>query len=97
MSAGVVHAQNFLDADSEAMKRIYTSVSGLGWVTFEYFSKLLGVPGVKVDTMIARFVDSALVASCFRVVNNCGARTLVVDEYSSLQRGKTVSYFEHAI
>lgn len=38
----------------------FTHTPGVGQVTFDYFLVLLGVPGVKADTMIRAFVDEAL-------------------------------------
>lgn len=38
----------------------YTSVQGLGWVTFSYFAMLLGVPGFKADVHICDYVASAV-------------------------------------
>lgn len=40
------------------MQSAWTSVPGLGKVTFEYFAMLLGEPGVKADVMIRRFVGA---------------------------------------
>ena len=42
-----------------AQKRAWTGTVGLGWITWEYFTMLLGHPGVKADTMINRFVSDA--------------------------------------
>ena len=49
-----------IDVRSETQKHAWTGTVGLGWVTWEYFTMLLGHPGVKADTMIIRFVASAL-------------------------------------
>lgn len=56
---GVAHADN-LDTRNSEQKRAYTSVHGLGAVTWEYFGMLLGKPGVKADTWICRFVERAI-------------------------------------
>ena len=40
-------------------KATYTTVLGLGSVTWEYFLMLLGIPGVKADVHIRRFVERA--------------------------------------
>ncbi|WP_458116560.1 hypothetical protein [Arthrobacter sp. D2-10] len=56
---GVRHADQ-LDPKDSIHKRAYTSVHGLGHVTWEYFGMLLGKPGVKADTWIQRFVGRAL-------------------------------------
>jgi len=97
IAAGIVHARGLLDADRYAMKRTYTSVRGLGWVTFEYFTMLLGIPGVKADTMITRFVNNALAAAELEPVGPHAARDLVIAAYDSLGKGETLSSFEHAI
>lgn len=54
VTAGVTHAA---DLDPDAHKRAYTSVHGLGKVTWEYFTMLLGKPGVKADTWVTRWVS----------------------------------------
>lgn len=97
IAAGVFHAQGFLDADKKEMKRIYTRVRGLGWVTFEYFSMLLGIPGVKADTMITRFVNNALISASLAKVDDRQARALIVEAHNETKRGKTLTHFEHAI
>lgn len=66
----VFAARNFVDVRARhsgdinprdpAQKRAYVEVRGLGPVTWEYFSMLLGMPGVKADTWITRFVSDAL-------------------------------------
>lgn len=38
----------------------YQSIPGLGKVTWTYLMMLLGVPGVKADTWVCRFVNDAL-------------------------------------
>lgn len=43
-----------------AQKRAWIGTVGLGWVTWEYFTMLLGHPGVKADRMINRFVSHAV-------------------------------------
>lgn len=59
VDAGVSHSDQ-VDVSSDAQKRSWTGTVGLGWVTWEYFTMLLGHPGVKADTMINRFVSQAL-------------------------------------
>lgn len=56
---GVRHAAD-LDPDSVIHRRCYTSVRGLGPVTWEYFCMLLGAEGVKPDRWIVRFVNEAI-------------------------------------
>ncbi len=60
MAIGVNNAEEFHGLDPATAKRVYTGVQGLGYVTFEYFTMLLGIPGVKVDIMIKRFITEAL-------------------------------------
>ena len=60
VAIGVSSADDFRDLDPATAKRIYTDVQGLGYVTFEYFTMLLGTPGVKTDVMIKRFITEAL-------------------------------------
>lgn len=44
----------------EDHRRAYTGVHGLGGVTWEYFTMLLGHPGIKADTWITRWVSDAV-------------------------------------
>lgn len=55
--AGVERAAELRPAEH---KSAYTSVRGLGWVTWNYFTMLLGVPGIKPDTWIASWVAEAI-------------------------------------
>ncbi|QCW49533.1 hypothetical protein FE634_02285 [Nocardioides dongxiaopingii] len=59
VDAGVVSASD-VEADRPAHKLAWTGTVGLGWVTWEYFTMLLGHPGVKADTMVNRFVSKAI-------------------------------------
>ncbi|WP_141236328.1 hypothetical protein [Brevibacterium casei] len=97
IAAGIIHARDFLEADAHEMKRTYTSVRGLGWVTFEYFTMLLGVPGVKADTMITRFVNNALIAANIEPVGSHSAREIVVDTFDKSGRNGSLSAFENAL
>lgn len=97
MAHGVIQAEDFLASDPAEMKRVYTQVRGLGWVTFEYFSMLLGRPGVKADTMITRFVNNALVQAGLPNVDRHVARDLVIASRDQLGLGESLSHFEHAI
>jgi hypothetical protein len=48
-------------SDASGLRRAFVeSTPGVGKVTFDYFLVLLGVPGIKADTMIRAFVDEAL-------------------------------------
>lgn len=97
VAAGIVHAGDLLEADTHSMKATYTSVRGLGWVTFEYFTMLLGVPGVKADTMITRFVNNTLAAADVDPVGPHAARDLVIAAYERSGKGETLSAFENAL
>ena len=58
-TAGVVRAD---ELSPEVHRRAYTQVRGLGGVTWEYFTMLLGHPGIKADRWITRWVSNAVVA-----------------------------------
>ena len=79
------------------MKKAYTSVLGLGPVTFEYFLMLLGVPGVKADRMILRFVSRAV----GEPLDEPEVLQLVKDAHTELLAREIVDCslieFEHAI
>lgn len=96
-AADVNTAEHFRDFDRVQAKKIYTGVRGLGSETFEYFSMLLGIPGVKVDVMIKRFVATALDAAGLDDVNPASARQLIEDAYERTQWGETLTHFDHAI
>lgn len=49
-----------LEPNNPNHRNLYTGVKGLGPVTWEYFTMLLGHPGVKSDTWIGRFVAEAI-------------------------------------
>lgn len=97
--AGVVTADDFLTRDAAGLRNIYTGVRGLGPETFEYFSMLLGRPGVKADRMIVRFVHDAL----DRDASPAEARELVTAAYEQLSAepehgfGETLTHFEHGL
>jgi hypothetical protein len=59
VDADVKHAAD-LDPRDASHKKAYTSVHGLGPITWVYFGMCLGKPGVKADTWITRFVDDAV-------------------------------------
>ncbi len=79
------------------MKHAYTNVMGLDPVTFEYFSMLLGIPGVKADTMIIRYVNTALRAAGQETVTGSVARILIIEAFITLRKGETLTHFEHAL
>lgn len=78
-------------------KHAYTSVHGLGWVTYEYFTMLLGQPGIKTDTMIRRFVDTALTQQGLSTVDAHIARQLVETVHASERPHIGLHEFDHAI
>lgn len=55
---GVRHAADVTGEDEQ--RRAWSSVPGLGWVSWSYFLMLLGNPGVKADVMVTRFVTATL-------------------------------------
>ena len=64
LSVGVDHATDLVDPDKRAAAAdAYSSVPGLGWVTFDYLLSLLGHPTVKADSMIEAFVAEAVGSS----------------------------------
>lgn len=95
----MVTARDFLTRDVAEVRRIYTGVRGLGPETFEYFSMLLGRPGVKADRMIVRFVHDTL----GRDVSSAEARSLVTAAHAQLSTepehefGETLTHFEHRL
>ena len=97
VESGVRTANDFRSRDIADTKSIYTSGRGLGWVTFEYFAMHLGVPGVKADTMIVRFVNRALEAEGLDHVRARDARALVVAAHEETGRGESLMHFDHAL
>lgn len=97
---GIVSAEDleaFRTSSEDNGKKLmsaYTGPVGLGKVTFEYFLMLLGVPGVKADRMINRFVERSL-------GTDKGAREQIIAAHEEWlkQDGNTASLieFEHAI
>ncbi|SDT59168.1 hypothetical protein SAMN04489743_3795 [Pseudarthrobacter equi] len=59
LSAGVTLPEH-LNPASDAHRKLYTGVSGLGIVTWEYLTMLLSHDGVKADTWITEFVGRAI-------------------------------------
>jgi len=75
----------------ETQKKAYTSVKGLGWVTWEYFGMLLGRPGVKAD----RWVIQAVTNGVGRPVTAREARTIVLQ--TAADTGHDPTRLEHAL
>lgn len=93
----VATAAQARDTAPETLKRAYTSVLGLGWITSEYFHMLLGTPGVKADAMVERFVNAALADAKLNKVDNRTARELLIATHTHDPRGADLTAFEHAI
>ncbi|WP_218221842.1 hypothetical protein [Nesterenkonia sp. Act20] len=94
----IVRAADFTAGRREDARRAYTGVHGLGKVTFTYFAMHLGVPGVKADSLLTRFVarhaygDESLKSASNQVV------ALVNQAYESRpQIAETLTHFEHAL
>ena len=59
VQAGVSSHDGF-DANDQQQKKLWLGIGGLGFATWHYTGMLLGHPSVKADTMICRFVATAL-------------------------------------
>ena len=90
LAVGVKSAAD-LDPQNPVQKKAYTSVHGLGWVTWEYFGMLLGKPGIKADRWIVRFVNRAL----DREVTAAEAKALLIEAAAELEA--TPTELDHAI
>lgn len=66
-------------------------------MTFDYFLMLLGNPGVKADTMITRFVNSALAEAGIAAVTPKAAGELVKAAFADTPPGADLTYYEHTI
>ena len=82
----------------QAVRAAYTGVHGLGKVTFEYLMMLVGVPGVKSDVMVRRFVAQALGED---EVSSERAHALVVGAHDELRHRarftQNLTAFDHGI
>lgn len=87
---GVLRAEH-VNAEDVDQSQAWTSVQGLGPVTWKYFAMLLGAPGVKADTWIIRFVSDAV----GRSVNAKTAERLVKAAADRLETSPTE--LDHAI
>lgn len=90
LDVGVRHAADLAEPTLDH-KRAYTNVNGLGSVTWEYLLMLLGVPGVKADTWIVRFVNETL----GRPVSSAEARTVLLA--AAKEVGVSTSALDHSI
>lgn len=91
VDVGVLAADDVDPADPR-QKRAYTSVRGLGWITWEYFGMLLGRPGVKADRWVVQAVSKGVRR---RPVTPTVARDVVLGTASALDRSPTA--LEHAL
>lgn len=89
VAVGVRHASDVTDADAERVA--WCSVHGLGEVTWSYVLMLLGVPGVKADVMVRRFVGRTI----GRYPSAAEARALVMAAAADLNVNPTD--LDHAI
>lgn len=88
-------------ADLQPLSRLhkdaYKRVKGLGDVTYEYFTMLLGQPGIKTDRMIQGFVDAALKEQQLPPVSAEIARGIVEAVQAAERPNVELHKFDHAI
>ncbi|TLM82669.1 hypothetical protein FDW83_11995 [Pseudarthrobacter sp. NamE2] len=89
-SVGITEPEH-LNPHNDSHRKLYTSVSGLGPVTWEYLTMLLNHDGVKADTWITAFVGRALL----RQVSSKEAGLLVKEAADKLGVAKRT--LDHAI
>lgn len=94
---GSTTEQEAIDARVDQIRKQYTKVRGLGDVTAEYFTMLLGIPGVKADTMVLKFVNGSLKAAGLKRVNRERARELMGEAFHASDRTTSLTHFDHAI
>jgi hypothetical protein len=87
--AGARHAADINDRDE--LRRAWCSIKGLSDVTWAYVLMLLGLEGVKADTMVRRFVSDAV----GHPATGEAARSLVTEAAEVL--GVGVTRLDHAI
>lgn len=78
-------------------RKAYTDVKGLGDVTYEYFTMLLGNPGIKADRMIRGFVDAALKKQQLAPVSAEAAWRIVKAVQAAERPDVKLQKFDHAI
>ena len=97
LAAGVTCAA---DLDPETHRRAYTRVHGLGGVTWEYLTMLLGHSGIKADTWVTRWVSEAVGAT---QLSNRDAHDLLAEAARELGIGSNdpevpgLTQLDHAI
>lgn len=93
-----VYTAAVYDHHNEAHRRAYTSVHGLGKVTYNYLGMLLGYPDVKPDTWIIaavqRVADSAGIG--IKVDANVACE-VVTTAHEKTGLGETITHFDHAV
>lgn len=96
---GVQHHYQVTQENKQQLKTAYTSIPGLGWVTFDYFLMLLGHQGIKPDTMITGFVNDALQKAGLPKVREREAGQILQEVHESLGLGAwmTLTDFDHAV
>lgn len=76
----------------------YVQVRGLGRVTLDYFVMNLGVPGIKADTLLTRFVARHAYGDENRKISINEVVALVTQAWETDSRGaENLSHFEHAL
>lgn len=78
-------------------RQAYTDVKGLGDVTYEYLTMLLGQPGIKADRMIRGFVDAALKEQHLAPLGAATARRIVAAVQAAERPDVELHKFDHAI
>lgn len=90
----VLSSVSALESNLADAKRRWTRVHGAGPATFHYFCLLLGLPDVKADTWVIRFVARALVTEPAKVSGH-QARDLVLR--AATEMGVSPIHLDHAI
>ncbi len=82
----------------DELQGAYVQVHGLGRVTFDYFVMNLGVPGIKADTLLTRFVARHAYDDETRKMPTNEVVSLVNAAWQANPRGaESLSHFEHAL
>ncbi len=90
-NVGISTASDITVESVDAAKGALRSVSGIGYATSNYFLMLLGLPGVKPDRMIHRFLKEAT----GRGLTNREAERVLIE--AAQEFGVPVHELEHAI
>lgn len=92
-----VSSAEHLRAPDPKHRRAYTNVKGLGGVTYEYLTMLLGQPGIKADRMIRGFVNTALKEQHLGPVDAATARRMIAAVQAAERPDVELHKFDHAI